>query len=375
MSTQLERELIKELVRRVTYEELTNENLEEIKKIVEELEKSDYKQAIKNEILKCLGVDTSKYRVTASISTIVDRLIYLRRGVGIKDIRKVLKKFLNVLYLTAENIQRKVEYLQSIGLEKEDIGELVECFPNLLGLSLKNLQEKVEYLQSIGVKDIKKAVKKFPYTLAYSVNKIRRVVNYLKKIGVKNVGKVIENYPPILGYSRKRLKKIVEYLQSIGIENVGKVVERYPHIFGFSIHKMQKIVKYLERVGIRNVSEVIEKNPSIFGLSEETIEGKYKYLVEEVGLRAEDIEKYTILLTSSLENRIIPRLERLKSLEIYGIYLERDKITFYLVWNKNTFERVTKSYIRRMKLQIERDVSKKLRNVYPTLSLVKKVNK
>jgi len=321
MSTQLERELIKELVRRVTYEELTNENLEEIKKIVEELEKSDYKQAIKNEILKCLGVDTSKYRVTASISTIVNSLIYLRL-IGVGDVEKVVKQF-----------------------------------PIVLGYSVERMQKIVEYLQRIGVKNIGKVVEKSPYIFAYSVDRMPKVVNYLKKIGVRDVGKLIEKSPRILRYSIEKMQEKLKYLQSIGIENVGKVVEKAPQIFGYSIDRMQKIVKCLERMGIRNVSEVIEKNPSIFGLSEETIQRKYKYLVEEIGLRAEDIEKYPILLSLSLERKIIPRLERLKSL---GIYSEKDKIPSYLVLSKKLFEQVTESYSERMKLQIKRHISEEI---------------
>jgi len=370
MSTQLERELIKELVRRVTYEELTYENLREIRKIVEELEKSNDGQAIKNAILEYLGIDTSKYRVFSSFSTVLGRLIYLR-SVGIKDIRKVLRRFPSVLNLTVENVRRKVEYLQSIGIGTEYLAELIESFPNLIGLSIENMQEKVKYLQSIGVKNIGKVVKKFPYTLAYSVDRMQKIVDYLENIGVRDVGKLLERYPRILGYSIEKMQERLEYLQSIGIENVGEVIEKFPQVVGYSIDKMQKIFRCLERMGIKNVGKFVEKFPAILGHSVEKIQKNYEYLVEEIGLSVEDIEKYPILLTSSLEKRIIPRLERLKSL---GIYLERGKVSSYLVWSNNLFERVTESYLRRMKLQIKRRISEIIEDCLSDTIFGKKIN-
>jgi len=356
MSTQLERKLIKELVSKVTLEELNHENLREIRKIVEELEKSSDKKALKNTILEYLGVDTGKYEIFPPISTIFDKLIYLRE-IGIEDIRKVLKNFPIVLNLTLENIKRKVEYLQSVGVGTKDIAELIESFPNLIGLSIENMQEKVKYLQSVGVENIGKVVKKFPYTFAYSVDRIQKIVNYLEKIGVKNVGKLIEKYPQILGYSTEKMQERLKYLQSIGIENVSKVVERFPQVLGYSVEKMQKIVKYLERMGVKNVDKFVEKFPSILGFSIEKIQRNYEYLVKEIGLSVEDIEKNPILLTSSLEKRIEPRWKYLKSL---GIYLEKSKIAFYLSMSETVFKKFIERYIKRMKLQIKRHISEEI---------------
>jgi len=321
MSTQLERELIKELIIRATSEELTPENIEEIKKIVERLERSNYKQAIKDEILKQLGVDRNKYIIFSSISTIFDTLIYLR-SIGVRDVEMFVEKFPNVLGLNRESVQRKVEYLQSIGVK--DVARLITRFPYLLGLSVENMQEKVRYIQSVVVKNTE-----------------------------KDVGKLIEKHPRLLGYSIEKMQKIIEYLQSIGV-NSSKVIKRSPNVLGFSIKKIQKIVRYLQEIGIKNVGKFVEVFPTVLGYSIERIQMKYEYLAEEIGLSAEDIENNPILLILSLEERIVPRWESLKSL---GIPLKKGRLALYISSSESEFRQFIKRYTRKIKSQIKRHIS------------------
>jgi len=302
MSTQLERELIKELVRRVTYEELTNENLEEIKKIVEEFEKSDYKQAIKNEILKCLGVDTSKYRITASISTIVNSLIYLRL-IGVGDVEKVVKKSPAVLALKKDRMQRNVEYLQSVGVKK--VGEVVEKSPHVLIYSVERLQENVEYLKSKGLKKVGEVVERFPQVLVLKIDRLRRSVEYLtEEIGLSIDS--IEKYPFLLGLSlEKRIKPRWRKMRNLPNLSEGKIVRllcvsekefeeevryhrNYSKIIPEDIEK--DIVEYLSKKPygskFKGIKRYIEK---LYNL-QEVPEGYLKALL--IGLERKGIVKY-----------------------------------------------------------------------------------
>jgi len=184
MIKQFEKELVKELIRRVTLEELTSENLEKIRKIVEELEKSDYIQAIAivDEFLKYLGVNISRYRVSLSISTIVNKLIYLR-SVGVKNVRKVVKRYQHVVSFFVD---------------------------------IKNLQGIVEYLMGVGVKNVGRVIERYPSVLGYSVNRLERKFEYLtKEIGLSINS--IETNTFLLGLSlEKRIKPRWEYIKSLG---------------------------------------------------------------------------------------------------------------------------------------------------------------
>lgn len=91
-------------------------------------------------------------------------------------------------------------------------------------------------------------------------------------------------------------------------------------ILGVGKENFDRRLRYLSRLGFseKQVSVLVSRGPWILAFTEDKLKPKVDFLLKSVGLSLEDIVKYSILLSYSLETRIIPRfrvMEALKSMQ------------------------------------------------------------
>ncbi|MEM4318288.1 MAG: hypothetical protein QW244_00280 [Candidatus Pacearchaeota archaeon] len=130
-------ELVKEL-----YDAVKSKNKNDALSIANILEKRAEKenklQAAKDQLIESLVGKKIEYKVTSSLSTIVNSIYYLKE-IGVEDIGKVVGKSPQVLGYSIEYMKRQVNYLKSIGVE--DVGKVIEKFPEVLGYSIEYMKE------------------------------------------------------------------------------------------------------------------------------------------------------------------------------------------------------------------------------------------
>jgi len=154
-----------------TYPEINKDTILQISRELDEKSVYGQKKECKDNLIQRLGYDTRSHQVDGSLQTISENLVYLT-DLGVKDIRKVVRRFPQVLALDIENkMKPRVEYLKSIGVKEEDISKVVAILPQVLGSDVeKNLKPTYKFLQSnfnVCVEDIIKS----PNLLSYSLEK------------------------------------------------------------------------------------------------------------------------------------------------------------------------------------------------------------
>ena len=130
----------------------------------------------------------------------------------------------------------------------------------------------------------------------------------------------------LLGYEtrdyqvKSRLQTIsgsILYLADIGVKDIGKVVARHPQVLGLDVEgTMKPRVEYLKSIGVRDedIGKVVARLPQVLGLDVEgNLKPTYEFLSQNFGVTVEDIINNPALLSYSLEKRIRPRYQFLKS--------------------------------------------------------------
>lgn len=128
------------------------------------------KRGFKDKLIELLGYENADYKVTGSLQTIPENIIYLS-DLGVDDVGKVVTRFPTVLGCSIDNMNLVVEYLKSIGVREEDIGNVVTGLPSILGSDIeKNLKPTYEFLQEYFDVDVEDIIAT-PALLSYSLEK------------------------------------------------------------------------------------------------------------------------------------------------------------------------------------------------------------
>jgi len=311
-------EIIKEIVKITkgvkSVDDLYKGKYENLYKLVGEFEHKTpcgTRTGAKKELIKQLtGVDVSEYPSVASCETIIEAYVYISKDLD-ADIRKVVGRDPKVLAYDPKTINKKVDWLKSIGVK--NIGKVVEREPKVLTYDPETMDIKVKYLKSIGVVKIGKVVEKEPEVLNYDPETMNKRVDYLKSIGVVKIGKVVEREPEVLNYDPETMNKRVDYLKSIGVVKIGKVVERNPDVLTYDPETMDIRVKYLKSIDIKDIGNVVEREPKVLTNSVKTTKSKVEFLFSK-GYSVDGIERCPCALTRSLTEKIMPRIEFLESI-------------------------------------------------------------
>ncbi|KAL1365883.1 hypothetical protein AAHE18_03G321200 [Arachis hypogaea] len=310
------------------------------------------------EFLQKLGItidDINDYPLMLGCSVrknMIPILGYLEKiGISRSKLGGFIKSYPQVLHASViVELVPVVKFLRGLDVEREDIGYVLQKYPKLLGFKLEGtMSTSVAYLVNIGVnpRDIGPMVTQYPYFLGMRVGTvIKPFIDYLVSLGLpkKILAKMLEKRAYLLGYDlEETIKPNVDCLISFGIgrECLPSVIAQYPQILGlplktklssqqyffslklkidpedFALHQnvIMKLVEFLlgRAIAPHDVASMVVRCPQLVALRVELMKNSFYFFKSEMGRPLKELVEFPEYFTYSLESRVKPRYQRLKS--------------------------------------------------------------
>jgi mTERF domain-containing protein len=257
-------------------------------------------------------------------------LVWLQERLLLDDagVTKLVKKHPSFLGLSLENhkeswhgCKRGLHWMTRV------LASFCRSCPQVLGYSIDgNLEPTLSWLQerlSLDDKSLSKLVQASPPVLGCSTKEnLEPKLAWLKErldLDDKSLSKLVKTLPSVLGFSiENNLKPTLAWLQErldLDDKSLRKLVKTKPQVLSFSIEDTlePKLAWLQERLSLddKSLCELVKKLPSVLGYSINTnLEPTIKLYEDCVGSKAaiQLIANRPRILSSSLENRLIPRL-------------------------------------------------------------------
>ncbi|XP_020963652.1 transcription termination factor MTERF4, chloroplastic [Arachis ipaensis] len=287
--------------------------------------------------LEKIGISRSKlggfiksYPQVLHASVIVELVPVVKflRGLDVEreDIGYVLQKYPELLGFKLEGtMSTSVAYLVSIGVNPRDIGPMVTQYPYFLGMRVGTMIKPfIDYLVSLGLpkKILAKMLEKRTYLLGYDLEEtIKPNVDCLISFGIGRecLPSVIAQYPQILGLPLKAKLSSQQYFFSLKLkidpEGFARVVEKMPQVVSLHQNVIMKPVEFLlgRAIALHDVASMVVKCPQLVALRVELMKNSFYFFKSEMGRPLKELVEFPEYFTYSLESRVKPRYQRLKS--------------------------------------------------------------
>ncbi|XP_027341042.1 transcription termination factor MTERF4, chloroplastic [Abrus precatorius] len=277
-----------------------------------------------------LGEFVRNYPQVLHASVIVELapVVKCLRGLDVEreDIGYVLQKYPELLGFKLEGtMSTSVAYLVSIGVNPRDIGPMVTQYPYFLGMRVGTMiMPMIDYLINLGLpkKVLARMLEKRAYILGYDLEEtVKPNVNCLLSFGVRreSLPSVIAQYPQILGLPLKAKLSSQQYFFSLKLkiepEGFARVVEKMPQVVSLHQHVIMKPVEFLvgRTIPAHDVASMVIKCPQLVALRVELMKNSYYFFKSEMGRPLKELVDFPEYFTYSLESRIKPRYQRLKT--------------------------------------------------------------
>ena len=287
--------------------------------------------------LEKIGISRSKlgefikyYPQVLHASVIVELapVIKFLRGLDVEkdDIGFVLQKYPELLGFKLEGtMSTSVAYLVSIGVSPRDIGPMVTQYPYFLGMRVGTMiKPLVDYLVNLRLprKILARMLEKRAYLLGYDLEEtVKPNVDCLISFGLRKecLPSVIAQYPQIIGLPLKAKLSLQQYFFSLKLkidpEGFARVVEKMPQVVSLHQNVIMKPVEFLlgRAIPSQDVASMVIKCPQLVALRVELMKNSYYFFKSEMGRPVKELVEFPEYFTYSLESRIKPRYQRLKS--------------------------------------------------------------
>ncbi|KAK9986361.1 hypothetical protein SO802_031312 [Lithocarpus litseifolius] len=277
-----------------------------------------------------LGEFVNNYPQVLHASVVVELapVVKFLRGLDVEkqDIGYVLGKYPELLGFKLEGtMSTSVAYLVSIGVRPRDIGPMVTQYPYLLGMRVGTMiKPLVDYLLSLGLPKtiLARMLEKRAYILGYDLEEtVKPNVECLLSFGIRReaLASVIAQYPQILGLPLKAKLSSQQYFFNLKLkidpQGFAQVIEKMPQIVSLHQHVIMKPVEFLlaRALPSEDVAKMVVKCPQLVASRVELMKNSYYFFKSEMGRPLKELVEFPEYFTYSLESRIKPRYQRLKS--------------------------------------------------------------
>lgn len=296
-----------------------------------------------------MGEFVKNYPQVLHASVVVELVPVVRflRGLDVEkeDMGYVLQKYPELLGFKLEGtMSTSVAYLVSVGVNPRDIGPMVTQYPYLLGMRVGTMiKPLVDYLVSLGLpkKILSRMFEKRAYVMGYDLEEtVKPNVECLISFGIRkeSLPSIIAQYPQILGLPLKAKMSSQQYFFNLKFkidpEGFARIVERMPHIVSLNQHVIMKPIEFLLGRGISggDVAKMIVRCPQLFAVQVGMMKNSYYFFKSEMGRPIRELVEFPEYFTYSLESRIKPRYQRLKTKGI------RSSLAWFLNCSDQRFE-------------------------------------
>ncbi|KAL7586931.1 hypothetical protein Lser_V15G38526 [Lactuca serriola] len=248
-----------------------------------------------------------------------DSVIALLKNQGFTEtqISQLLRKNPTALTCHPEkNLLPKFEFLASIGLSESDIIKLLNGIPNLLGKNLKNYIEPTysSLRNLLQCKDrTLRAIRKCALVLDadFQANMIPNT-QMLHDVGVpgSKIFHLLNYQPRNFLATTEQFKKVVEEIVEMGFDPLKTAFVLGIHtLMSMSKSTREKKMEIYEKWGWSKAQILVafRSSPVCLMMSEEKIDKVMEFLVSKMGFETSLIAKNSVLVSLSMEKRIIPR--------------------------------------------------------------------
>lgn len=277
-----------------------------------------------------LGEFVNNYPQVLHASVVVELapVVKFLRGLDVEkqDIGYVLGKYPELLGFKLEGtMSTSVAYLVSIGVRPRDIGPMVTQYPYLLGMRVGTMiKPLVDYLLSLGLPKtiLARMLEKRAYILGYDLEEtVKPNAECLLSFGIRReaLASVIAQYPQILGLPLKAKLSSQQYFFNLKLkidpQGFAQVIEKMPQIVSLHQHVIMKPVEFLlaRALPSEDVAKMVVKCPQLVASRVELMKNSYYFFKSEMGRPLKELVEFPEYFTYSLESRIKPRYQRLKS--------------------------------------------------------------
>ena len=252
-------------------------------------------------------------------------------GLSPKQLRKMVLSRPQLLSYKLSNIMATTTFFrEELGLSSADFISILQSYPSVLMYSVdKRLRPTVKFLRNtVQCTDerVKRICTSYPNVFSHSLEKtLVPKLAFFKGLGLNRseISQVVAKFAPTLWLSEENLSSKLDFLsKSLGMKNfeLRTVVLTYPQILGLSVEK--------------NVTPKIH-----FFLDPEEYDGDLIDALQNddsnfvnCGLRKSELKDFVLyqpaLLAYSLENRLKPRVQRMRDSNISFLYSPRNIMSY-----------------------------------------------
>ena len=261
------------------------------------------------------------------------------------------------------NLLPKLEFFMSNGFTSSDIATLLSRNPHLLQRSLKNqiIPSFVFFKNFLGTDDNTiTTIKRFSRILNVRLDtSVVSNVNLLRENGVpeSNIFSFLKQQPRLIMKYPVRFKETVEEVKGMGFNPLKFCfVHAVFAMGGMNKSIWERKVNAYKRWGLseEQILEAFGKCPSCIRASEDKIMRVMDFFVNKMGLEASLIVKRPVLLTLSLEKRMIPRGSVIEALLSKGLEVKKN------IHFRKVFEYSEKSFLQKFVVPYKEEASELL---------------
>ncbi|XP_008801029.2 transcription termination factor MTERF2, chloroplastic-like [Phoenix dactylifera] len=280
-------------------------------------------------------------------------VIQFLQQLGLSDshIRISISKCPRLLCANVEKTLRpKIRSLREMGFSEAELGQLISANPNVL--RVRNPRPKIEFWRDFfsSNEELFKAIGRDAYLLSSSLSKrIIPNISLLRECCIPDhrIAKMmlstrfVARKPSLIQAAVKRADEL----------GVPRSSGSFPHllqtVFNISQSTVDAKLKLFKSLGWSEAEflSAMPKNPVLLRLSEKNVRDKMDFFMKEVGCELGYIVRRPVLLSYSLERRLIPRHLVLRTLKHEGLPGgTRDLLTAILFSEKSFIEKFVLPY-------------------------------
>ncbi|XP_010419456.1 PREDICTED: uncharacterized protein LOC104705180 [Camelina sativa] len=180
--------------------------------------------------------------------------------------------------------------------------EFVEALRAVQGISGKAIEEKVNIYKKLGfdVGDVREMFKMYPTSMRLSEKKITQKFETLKKCGLLE-DEILSVFPHCIGASDQKIANSIETFKGLGFskDEFSMIFKHFPQCLNIPAETVKKKTKFL-------------------------VKKKNKFMVKKMKWPLKAVALYPQVLGLSLEKRIVPRCNVMKTLMSKGLLGNRE---------------------------------------------------
>ncbi|CAL9049827.1 unnamed protein product [Musa banksii] len=262
------------------------------------------------------------------------------------QMKRVLTENPRSLLLDVEKtLAPKFRALQDLGFSCSDITHLVSSNNAVINHKLQNVLSKIQFWQgTIGSNDLlMKLCKRNRWFLSYSIEKkIQPNIEILRDFGItdQKLSMILRNRPLLIAHKAETLKALIGRVEGLGVARTsGMFIHTLTALHSVSEKNFKAHLEFFKGFGWSedDFLAAFRKAPTLVACSLKNLQRKMEFLVNETRCCPYYLARRPLILSMSLEKRLIPRYRILMGLKSRGVHIGNLQMDTYMSYAEKKF--------------------------------------